>query len=152
MAKIYRVIQIKLNQLVFENNHYQQKEYLSAVTVTNLSLYFVYCDGLGRLYLYLYLFVFMCCVFVLLPIFRFFRCGIVSYHIAFCRPARPSHLRSSANRISLILLRSLAVGLFVVVGRGVRQGWRAWRRRCGRVVDAGIESSALDAAPVQSIH
>ena len=69
----------------------------------------MYCDGLGRLYLYLYLFVFMCCVFVLLPIFRFFRCGIVSYHIAFCRPARPSHLRSSANRISLILLRSLAV-------------------------------------------
>jgi len=70
MAKIYRVIQIKLNQLVFENDHYQQKEYLSAVTVTNLSLYFVYCDGLGRLYLYLYLFVFMCCVFVLLPIFQ----------------------------------------------------------------------------------
>jgi len=35
--------------------------------------YFVYCDGLGRLYLYLYLylylFVFICCVFVLLPIF-----------------------------------------------------------------------------------
>jgi len=32
---------------------------------------FVYCDGLGRLYLYLYLylFVFICCVFVLLPIF-----------------------------------------------------------------------------------
>jgi len=31
--------------------------------------YFVYCDGLGRLYLYLYLFVFICCAFVLLPIF-----------------------------------------------------------------------------------
>jgi len=33
--------------------------------------YFVYYDGLGRLYLYLYLylFVFIRCVFVLLPIF-----------------------------------------------------------------------------------
>ena len=104
--------------------------------------------------IYICICLYLCAVFffVLLPIFRFFRCGIVSYHIAFCRPARPSHLRSSANRISLILLRSLAVGLFVVVGRGVRQGWRAWRRRGGRVVDAGIESSALDAAPVQSIH
>jgi len=39
--------------------------------------YFVYGDGLGHLYLYLYLYlylqVFICCVFVLLPIFRWIK-------------------------------------------------------------------------------
>ena len=43
---------------------YEQDDYL---------WYFVYCDGLGRLYLYLYLYLFVCCVFVLLPIFRWIK-------------------------------------------------------------------------------
>jgi len=51
MAKIYRVIQIKLNQLVSENVHvtiwtqtYNQRVFI-AITVTNISQTFYLQDG-----------------------------------------------------------------------------------------------------------
>ena len=48
MAKIYRVIQIKLNQTVLKCSHdhrFTDKAYLNAITVTNISRGFYRQDG-----------------------------------------------------------------------------------------------------------
>jgi len=49
MAKIYRVFRIKLNQLVLKNVHHRlrptNKEYLSAITVTNIFQCFYLQNG-----------------------------------------------------------------------------------------------------------